>query len=169
MERRSFFQTKANTTLFSRKMQNYSSFPQGLESIWFVPLLHWRSHTEIRNGPCSPLTMSPGHQRQKILREENLLCLAGSLPPFPVERTIKTTQWFLSLSTEKHQAALVQQYMLEPQQSSMQDSWTGLLCAQSWGHTVHPKEMLGTGKSIQQTWVFLLSVYVLLCRMSLTW
>lgn len=106
-------------------MQNYSSFPQGLESIWFVPLLHWKSHTEIRNGPCSPLTMSPGHQRQKILQEENLLCLAGSLPPFPVERTIKTTQWFLSLSTEKHQAALVQQYMLEPHRAPCRTAGLG--------------------------------------------
>lgn len=81
VEKSSFFQTKANTTLFSRKMQNYSRFPQGLESVCSVPLLHWRSRTEIMNGPHSPLMVSSGHQRQKILQEGNLLCLAGNLPP----------------------------------------------------------------------------------------
>lgn len=111
-------------------------FPQGLESIWFVPLLHWRSCTEIMNGPCSSLMVSSGHQRQKILQEGNLLCLAGNLPPFPVVRAVKTTRWILSLSIEKRQCALVQQYMPGPQQSSMQDSCTRLLCAHSWGHTV---------------------------------
>lgn len=78
------------------------------------------------NGPHSPLTVSSGHQRQKVLQERNLLCLAGSPPPLLCgENNKDNSAYFLFLGIEEHQPALVQQYMHGPQQSSMQDSWTG--------------------------------------------
>lgn len=88
------------------------------------------------NGLHSPLMMSSGNQRQKILKERKLSCLAGNLSPLPVVRAIKTTWWILPLSTEKHQCALVQQDMLGSQQRSMQDSWTAV-CSVLRPHPAH--------------------------------
>lgn len=113
------------TTQFSRKVQNYRGFPRFGE--WFVPLLHWRSCTEIMNGPHSPLVVSSGHQRQKILEERNLLCLAGSFSPFPLVRATKATLWILSLSLEKNQSALVLQYMLGNSRAPCRTAGLGFL------------------------------------------
>lgn len=160
-------------------IQNYGRFPQGLESISLVPLLHYRSCTETVDGPWSPLAMSPGHHRQKTVEEEKLLCLAGNLL-FPSHENNQDDSVDLVFSKRWETPPPLQQSTWLAVAGSFSSGFSrACLGAGGLGWCVlssdsadsPPKEMCGTGWNIQQARVFLLPVQSALspCQRGCLW